>query len=962
MRPTITAVLLLTLLASSSLWASAPPIIWFQDNFDSDPLGRLVCCPGWQQAQVIEPGTTSPWSIGTTDVNVKVPAAPPLQPACSGLQCVVMQGYQGGMGYKTLWDPAAACAQTNTAAPPVGVSWAAQAAGNVQILHFKMKRACDELADPPLHAAVFLMDNNPFGAQPIMGWVASTHSIKAQLYLPTYMGPNWTTNRYYSPEGSSYTFPLNNDCHEFTAVYYPSDGTAEFYVDRDTNPTPLCVLNAGASRVSRSVYVRDFIWHGGNEVDIVLLDDLAVGTSPGPAVIVPANDMLVNTQTPTIAWQRYSTGRISYQVRVCTADNPDSYIYDSGVLTDSATTHVPTSALPLNQRLWAYVRETYPGESIWSGSGNGGFRCVIVVPGKSTLTYPSGMVVGLRPSVTFSNEAIHNQFECKITTASNGSGTPVWTSGTVDSTHNGAACSVTLAPGTQYYAFARAGNPLGWGAWSDASPFQVTHAGEAVDARHMDETWPGDCDGRTYCKITEHSAAVPDDGFADHLDPGYVPGSASYDVVETGGNSVLYVATAQGIPGSEVMLRHRVAGLSLDKGVTLVTRVRNWNNGQPGSWNASSLAHQAQAWIMDDYGTGKCMAAFRVSASGIGILADGATWQWGSWSWGISQYHLIRITGRNRIVGDPTTAEWKYYFDDSPSPYISATGSIDQSAAPDMGANGPITDGIAIGQACYGLRGYWYYDWTAVNTDGDYAPAEWVPVTAAYDTISEAANGGGGTQCAISGEGVITGVLRTNGSQTGFWVQDVNSQDRMNVYIPSTNTQNVEVGHKVTGISGLLYRQDGVRFTTVEEVLTLRNAACTVTAIDVAASPVAMAQKTLVSGGTFSDYPKGTNIAGRFVRIVGKITQKRQLTDGTLAVYVDDGSGLVDQRNLHGADPLAVGLRIQVDSPSGFPFAIGDFVRVDGICAYEVDTALVDGLSKIKAVSTILAPTFVEIE
>lgn len=101
--------MLLALLVAGSLHASPPPVIWFQDNFDSRPIGKLAyCSPGWYDAQVIEPGNTAPWSVGTTDVNVRNNEV-----ACSGEQYVVMQGFQGGWASVTLWDPRGIAAETN---------------------------------------------------------------------------------------------------------------------------------------------------------------------------------------------------------------------------------------------------------------------------------------------------------------------------------------------------------------------------------------------------------------------------------------------------------------------------------------------------------------------------------------------------------------------------------------------------------------------------------------------------------------------------------------------------------------------------------------------------------------------------------------------------------------------------------------------------------------------------------
>ena len=86
----------------------------------------------------------------------------------------------------------------------------------------------------------------------------------------------------------------------------------------------------------------------------------------------------------------------------------------------------------------------------------------------------------------FSGGVCHNQFKVKITTDSAGS-VPVWPldpeSTVFNSLKNGASCPVMLTPGTQYYAFAKAGNPVDWSDWSAAKPFQVTRAGAGVGSQ-----------------------------------------------------------------------------------------------------------------------------------------------------------------------------------------------------------------------------------------------------------------------------------------------------------------------------------------------------------------------------------------------------------------------------------------------------------------------------------------------
>ncbi|MDH7602669.1 MAG: hypothetical protein QHI38_11045 [Armatimonadota bacterium] len=982
----------IAVLIGTPVLSGRPPSVWFEDKFDSYGTGKLADKgPKWGYAQVIEPGRTAPVSGGTTDVNVRNGG----MGACSDPNYVVMQGYQGNWGGRSLLDPGAAGAETQR--PPAyspGVAWDSLAAGNVQILYFRMKRAYDELADPPFHAGIYLIDNDPFNPQPIMGWVMSCKAVKPQLYLPTNAAPNWTTNRYFSPEGSVYPLPPNNDCQEFTAVYDPATGEVKFYVDAVSTTVPLWTANAGPGRVSRSVYIRDFGWHGGALADVVYIDDVVVGTTARPVVTSPAEGAFVDTNTPTITWQNaLATGLTAYRVRVCTADNPAGpVVYDSGEVTGSSTSH-KTAALPTCTQLWAFVNEKYGTTwTDWSLQGRGGFYCVTQPPPVPTVTSPLGTVVGGKPSVIFTGTC-YNQFRVKITTDPDGVDV-VWDSGVHTSVKNGAGCGVLLAPDRQYYAFAQTINPLGSSPWSTPSPFKITRVGEHVDFRGMEETYSNNTKAcweegvglegfSVYCGggmnwVNARVRVLPDpfDRFPDY--DGVYPAGRPCDWWPSGdeeagvmlrdqkGHYIIPPIPDRAAPSyvldiwdtgsgwnDNVILLHGVAGLDLDKGVTFLTYARGkcYEGENCGNHSARQIAQQAQIYIMNDYGTGKCMASFRYGQGEVGICTDGVTWT-SNWYTDTQEpdrpgqgWHLVRITGRNQVVGDPSTTLWKYYLDEDPTPLIIATGTMDQAIAP----YGAIVDAIAIGQGDGGLVGNWQYDWTAVNTNGDYGPGEWF-AGGEFATVSEAVAGRSGGPCKVTGEAVIVAVRVVEGSQVGFWVQDVNSKDHIALYIPSTDTTNVAVGNKVTGITGIVQWVPG-------QGAVLNSAGFTVTEETAEVRPILMNQKALGAGGFVTQYPEGLETTGKFVRIVGRIMRMAG-TFGDMAVYVDDGSGLVDGRSTPPGDPGAVGVRIYTDDILfPFMFGVGDYVLVDGICAYETWT---EG-STTRTVRTILAPRFEKI-
>lgn len=806
-------------------------------------------------------------------------------------------------------------------------SWAAQSAGNVQILHFRIRRGDPDRANPYDHANIFLIDSNN---NPICGWSGGTHRMTSKLTLT-------------GTEGVSYNFdPGDWTYHDFDCYYYPDTGAVEFYVDGvlnwSTTTTPGLAVN--------KVYVRDYVQYALCPDDWLLLDDLAVGTTAKPVVTAPVNGAFVNTATPTITWTNANaSGMTGYQVRVCRSDDPNAdVVYDSGQLSGSATSH-QTTALPEDQHLWAFVNEQYG--TMWTGfsvKGNGGFYVTTSPPAAPTVTAPSGTAVGAKPAVVFTAE-LHNKLQAKITTTPDGSGTPVWDSGEIDSMLNGASCTQLLSPGTQYYAFAKVGNAAGWSDWSAASAFQVTREGEGTDIRHFDETWKV---GETTENILQHNAPAPDDGFAVEVLP------MEWRYVEmyltnrcTGGNTVWDIYDWQPVIKSETMRLHKVANVSLDNGVTLVLAHRIlW---ETGDYVARNQLQKSNIYIADDYGTGKCLAAFRVFLEQAGVCTDSLTWTTVPIT-PSNDWRIVRITGRNQVVGDPKTAVWKLYINENPTPVVTGTGSVDQSLV-----DSPqwMTDGIVIGQGCYGLAGQVQFDWTAVNTSGDYAPGEWTPLSGTYATISQAKAGGETHQCAITGDAVITAVRRDiSYSQLGFWVQDVNTQDHAGLYIPWTDPTDVVVGAKVTGLSGIIGRAEGIGAT-------LSNPSFTITNETAAAKPLAMVQKSLAGGSCVDEAGFGPDNVGMFVRICGEVKTLLTTPEGELVVYIDDGSGLVDGRQDNGI-PWMTGIRIvAVEYP--FDIDIGKYYQVDGISAYETWTETQNDVEVSKTVRTILCPTFTEI-
>jgi len=912
MKRTMLPTAILMLLATSAVLATTPPSIWFQDDFESYTVGTRLrsCTTNWMDG-----------CDGQGPENLIQNAA-----GCSynGTQYVRLKGRSG--------TGAMSRAQTK-------YDWAAQTAGSVQILHFRIRRGDPTKANPYDHAGIWLIDassNCTAGPPavlptPIMGWSGGTHRMKSKLTLGT------------GTEGVSYTFdPGDWTYHDFDSYYYPDTGAVEFYVDGNLNWSTTTTAGMAANKV----YVRDAGTADGGGDDWLLLDDLAVGTTARAVVTYPVGGLFITNTTPTVTWTNANlSGMTGYRVIVCSADTATGpIVYDSGQLDGSTTSHA-TTALPENQHLWAFVNEKYGSNWIgWSTPGNGGFYITTSLPGAPTVTAPSGTVVGVKPAVVFTAE-LHNKLQAKITTASDGSGTPVWDSGEVNSMFNGAACSAMLVTGKQYYAFAKVGNAAGWSGWSTGSAFQVTREGEGTDIRHFDETWVV---GDVTEDILNHDAPAPDDGFKVEMLPmawTYITSTLPNKCL--GGNTVWDITDAQPVIKSETMRLHKVANVSLDNGITLVAAYRILEEG--GAYVARNALQQSNIWIADDYGTGKCMAAFRVFNEQAGICTNSLTWTTAPLT-ASTDWRLVRITGRNKVPGDPSSAVWKLYINDNPTAVVTGTGSVDRSLvdSPEW-----MTDGIVIGQGCYGLSGEFQWDWTSVNTAGDYAPGEWMSLGGTYATIGEAKAGGEAHACVITGNTVITGARKDiAGSQLGFWVQDVDTQDHAGLYIPSGDSTSVMVGAKVTGISGIIGRTEGIGAV-------LSGGSFTVTTDTADAFPLAMTQKSLVGGTCVGEAGWGTENAGMFVRIVGEIKLLMITAEGELVVYIDDGSGLVDGRMTYG-DPYVTGVRIlTTDYP--LDIDVGDYYRLDGICAYETWTETVSEVEVSKTVRTILCPTFTPI-
>ena len=910
MKRAIVSVILLTLLASTAAMAAVPVTVWIHDDFSTYPTNTRLrfCAPNWQDDPLQATGMhLAPQTEFSYDTNATAQA----------------------LRFNGTWGNAAIQAAETTA------SFGTLATNNVVTFHFMARRGSTYSTTILNHAYIYVFDST--GTE-IGEWYGGSGGL-----APRYPDPITQM----AVVGPAYVIADDN-WHDFDIVYDPgaiTDNT-KWYVDGTVQWTQTRQTGASVNKIK----IKE-LKTTGLVVDHLFMDDVALGTGPMPVLTAPRGAEWLGTTTPTVTW---TTSIVTpdtmtgYRVIVCDVDSSTATpIYDSGDQAGSATSFAIPTALPANQYLYAFVREQSGiGWSPYSAIGSGGFYITTAAPSPApTVTAPSGTVVGAKPMVQFTAPT-HNLVNVKICTDIAGTSV-VWDSGTVATQLNGTAVQYMLAAGTQYYAFARVGNPSGWSDWSAGLGFQITREGEGIDSRTMRETWNN---AGVIEDVLTHVAAPPDDGFRRRNESGlwafWSTDSVAFPInlLSTCGTSLIdFTDYGPGL-NSEGMLRHGVLDINLDNGVTMITSVRiPYQHIDAGYPDQARIPWQRCSMLVADNGR---MAAVLIRQSLIGICTDGINWTTAALAES-ADWRTVRITGRNRVVGDSSTAQWNVYVNETLA--VSGTGTMEPY---DTG------DYIAIGQGCYGIAGTWQYDWTFVNTAGDYAPGDWGnPFGGQYDTISAAKRVGESMSFNVTGEAVVTR-LQTDltGAQTGFWVQDIGTVDHAGVLIKSTTTSpDIAVGKKITGISGILGREDGVGAIVSSATFSTPG-----TTAD--ATPAVMNEKALVAGGCVTQAAEGAENVGMYVRVIGRLSRvietQTPFPDGGYTFYLDDGSGLIDGRSTDEGDPLATGIRFLITKPAVFTPVVGDKYVVDGIAGYETWEEGTDPNIVTKTVRVILFPTF----
>ena len=151
--------------------------------------------------------------------------------------------------------------------------------------------------------------------------------------------------------------------------------------------------------------------------------------------------------------------------------------------------------------------------------------------------------------------------------------------------------------------------------------------------------------------------------------------------------------------------QYSVSGISFDTGATVEARLRC--SGIGGSSSAQ------QNFGISKVGAGGMFVSVQLSQVAL-MTRQGAIR--GSYALDGTVYHEYRLTVKNATPGDNATALWVVYVDGVSR--ISWTG-----AGLDNGF-----DGFMIGHGGAGATGYWYFDWLAGRSDGEFSPAAWRPV------------------------------------------------------------------------------------------------------------------------------------------------------------------------------------------------------------------------------------------
>jgi hypothetical protein len=788
----------------------------------------------------------------------------------------------------------------------------------------------------------------------------------------TFCTAKWTgpTAPYSTPQsiadGAWHTVDVIFDTANDLSYYYFDGG----YVWTGTHDGGMNQMNK-----VRSAEIRQHANYEAGEMK-VLLDDMSLTTAPA----LPKNTITSAVQTgylpdmtATITWTRAwnPCDVAATQVKICTTNDPTATaLWDSGDVANPNTSQV-TGSLPNATYLYAFERDKLVsgGYQPWSN----GVLFTIHGPLCTTdIIGPRGAICTPKPMISIQS-CPHTLLRVKVTRDSTGSDV-VFDSGEIATTENRYPSGIL--PSGSYHAFAMVGTPAGWSQWSAGSAFTVDTSCQPVDIRHMDEPdilWTDTC--------------WPNDGFGRDAITTYIDGEGYTEppIIQTDrvcGNQTL-IWNDNGNLGS--IRIHKLScdtvadNVSLDTGVTFLWAVSVVSEG--GSDGTGASWRMANTILADKDSSGEThFVAIRTLPGGIGLISDntagmeafggGFGHHWGAWT-PSTDYRVIRLTGRNAVPGDYSSAVWKVYVNDNPTPVITATGCMSASV---METDATIrnrifpADEIAIGHGSRGSTGVIAFDWTAVNFACDLAPGEWNPFgVLAYASVGAAKAPGVETRpVTIDGSMVITKVVshtELQGSpptevtvQDCYFVQDtVGSVLGPGVKIVSSDSQGglVAKGARVTHISGIMTELGGCR-SVINPVVTIAGSA--------SVHAAAMSQQSLMGPCIDQTFSRSVDSTGMLVRVFGRVAtpvgfDETYGSKGAFIVYVDDGSGAIDGRESNSSGFIQ-GIRCLIDAanPNALVPDGDDYVMLEGIAGYERTT---DGF--YPNVRQIMYPSFVRL-
>jgi len=306
-------------------------------------------------------------------------------------------------------------------------------------------------------------------------------------------------------------------------------------------------------------------------------------------------------------------------------------------------------------------------------------------PGAPTVTAPTSgsTATTVTPTITWTGDA-HDQYQVRISLQNDSNtSTGGWDSGAVVDSGN-SAVSGTLRNYSLYYVFVRLHNSAGWGNWSAAGHNFIVNTSSTGGTVYL-------------------GAALPSTlGWAVYDTASYENGGSITSVMTTdGGYSVWRMRDNS--TSNRCKERYTVTDVNFDTGASVAARIRAASLSGTPTYNLG---------ISNNGAGGMFLRIYTNSVRLVDINGNNR----GSYSVSSGVYHKYQLTVKNATPGNNATAAWRVYVDGTQR--ITWTGAgVAESF-----------DGFFAGHAGTGARGYWYFDYIAGRSDGEFSPSQWDPV------------------------------------------------------------------------------------------------------------------------------------------------------------------------------------------------------------------------------------------